>query len=169
VRTLVIIALPVVASLCVAGCGSGQDVPLVRYQVRLESSARTPEDCGDSVDVAFDPVRIAPQVEGNLYRVQAFTYVAASAGRPVQDGPGAFECWYDYLSPALAPGKWKITGEFSNGSMSCLRDVGPGAVSGVAIDQEDGCADLEPKAAARPPPAVLRSAVAGKSANGSVQ
>jgi hypothetical protein len=126
-----------------SGCDSRMDFPLIRYDVRLEEAAQG-GSCDDVVDVAFDPIQIAPQVEGNLYQMSAFTYPVANSAKPVEDGPGNHECWYDYLSPALSPGKWKISGEFDDGSRSCLRDVNEKAPAAVIIDQEDGCMDLAP-------------------------
>lgn len=125
-----------------AACDRRLDFPLVRYDVRLEADAVNVDKCDGTVDVAFDPVHVAPQVEGNLYQMTAFTYTAALVGKPVEDGPRNYECWYDYRSPALSPGTWKITGEFPDGSKSCLRDVGGGqSPTGVAIDQQQGCVE----------------------------
>jgi len=125
------------------GCASHQDAALVRYTILLESDARSPQECGVDVGISFEPVNVAPQVESQMYQMTAFSNVATITSKPVEDGPGNWECWHTYVSPALSPGKWKIVGEFTGASQGCLRDAEPGSPNQLIIDQDDGC--LEPK------------------------
>jgi hypothetical protein len=125
------------------GCSRAGNPPIIRYQVRLEADARTPEACNENVAVRFAPVSVSPQVPGNLYQMTAFSDESVITGKPTRAGPEDWECWHTYTSPALSPGKWKVVGEFSSGSQSCLRDVGPGKPNRVSIDQEDGCVEVE--------------------------
>jgi hypothetical protein len=147
VRTNVaVVTASVFLSVLVTACASREEAPVVRYEVRLEADARTQEACRENVAVRFEPVSVAPQVLSNLYQMTTFTQDAVITDKPVLDGPDNWECWLTYRSPALSPGKWKIVGEFSNGTQSCLRDVGPGLPDRVRIDQEDGCVDFESEA-----------------------
>jgi len=132
------------------GCTTEQNVPVLRYVVRLEADARSPQECHEDVGISFEPVSIAPQVPSHLYQVEAFSNVAQATGKPVEDGPGSWECWHTFVSPALAPGKWKIVGEFTGASQGCLRDVQAGGNNQVIIDQEDGCVEPKPDSPLRP-------------------
>ena len=140
-----ILTLTWVAGALLAGCDRRFDVPVERYVVRLEADARTPQACSEAVSIRFEPVKIAPQVPGNLYQMDTFSDKSVIVDKPVLDGPDNWECWFSYRSPALAPGKWLVVGEFSDGSRSCLRDVGPGKPDRVRIDQEEGCVEFGAK------------------------
>ena len=74
------VALAVTA--LVVGCGRAGNPPIIRYQVRLEADARTPEACNENVAVRFAPVNVAPQVPGNLYQMKAFSDEAVITGKP---------------------------------------------------------------------------------------
>lgn len=126
------------------GCTERVDEPVLRYTVRLEADAHSPQECRQDVALSFDPVSIAPQVPSQLYQMTAFSNVAQVTSKPEEDGTGNWECWHTFVSPALSPGKWKIVGEFTGASQGCLRDVQPGMPNQLIIDQEDGC--VEPKA-----------------------
>ena len=141
-RTNVVIATLSLSILATA-CGSRVEPPVLRYEVRLEADARTREACRENVAIRFEPVNIAPQVASHLYQMDPFTEDAVIADKPQLDGPDNWECWLTYRSPALSPGKWKIVGEFSNGTQSCLRNVEPGRPNRVRIDQEDGCVEFD--------------------------
>jgi hypothetical protein len=143
-RAGTLVLTPITALL--AGCERRFDVPLERYEVRMEADARAPEACSEALSIRFEPVKVSPQVEGNLYERDTFSDKAVAVDKPVEDGAGNWECWFTYRSPALAPGKWLVVGEFANGSQSCLRDVGPGLPNRVRIDQEDGCVEHDPGA-----------------------
>jgi hypothetical protein len=122
-----------------AGCDRKFDAPSQRYEVRVEADARSRDACSETVGIRLEPLKLERRAEGDRYATQAFTDSAVIDGDPVMDGPDNWECWFVYQTPALAPGKWLVVGEFSTGSKSCLRDVGPLWPNTVRIDEEEGC------------------------------
>jgi hypothetical protein len=138
-----VLSLTVACTTWLVSCDRKFEVPIERYEVRIEADASTSQACSEAVSIRFEPVKVAPQVPGNLYQTEAFSDESVIVDGPVQDGPDNWECWFTYRSPALAPGKWLVIGEFSDGSRSCLREIGSGLPSRVRIDQEEGCVEFD--------------------------
>lgn len=142
-RTAVVAALLGSTAALLAGCG-GADRPIDYYEVRIEADAPNARECREAVAIRFEPVRIGAQPPGTLYQTETYSDQPVIEGQPVEDGPGNWECWFTYRSRDLAPGQWRIVGEFANGTQSCVREVGPGHPAFVRLDQADGCIDGEP-------------------------
>jgi hypothetical protein len=137
------VSAALVTSGLAAGCDRKLEEPVLRYEVRMEADAKSADACDAKGAIRFEPVKIAPQARDNLYQMTAFSNLADMVGKPMLDGPDNYECWYTYQSPALSPGKWLVTGEFSSGSQSCLLEVAPGLPARIRIDQEDGCVEVD--------------------------
>jgi hypothetical protein len=145
------VSAALVTSGLAAGCDRKLEEPILRYEVRMEADAKSADACEEKGAIRFEPVKIAPQAPDNLYQMTAFSNLADMIGKPMLDGPNNYECWYTYQSPALSPGKWLVTGEFSNGSQSCLLEVEPGLPARIRIDQEDGCVEFDKSAPTNSP------------------
>jgi hypothetical protein len=139
ITAIVVIAL---ASAVLAACDDAE-APVNYYEVRIEADAPSPNDCREAVAIRFEPVRIEKTPPRSLYQTDTYSDQPVIEGHPVEDGPGNWECWFTYRSRDLAPGQWRIVGEFSTGTQSCVRDVGPGRPRFVRLDQEEGCVDGE--------------------------
>ena len=144
-------ACAAIATALLAGCAQKIDTPLNYYEVRLEGTATNPEDCRAQVLVQFEPVKIQPETAGSLFETKGYVDRPDLVGKPVLDGPNNWECWFTYRSRDLAPGTWRISAVFpppaSDQPMgitqSCERQVIPGRLGHVRIDQEEGCVEFE--------------------------
>ena len=134
-----------------AGCAQKIDHPLNYYEVRLEGTAINKEDCSGQVLVEFEPGKIRREPEGTLYETHDYVDRPDLVGKPVEDGPDNWECWFTYRSRDLAPGTWKISATFPSPLsdeaagiiQSCEREVVPGQEGHVRIDQEEGCVEFD--------------------------
>jgi hypothetical protein len=115
----------------------------------MEADAPNVEQCNEAVAIRFEPVNIDAQKAGSPYDTRTYTDQPVITGKPVKEGPDNLECWFTYRSRDLAPGTWRIVGEFSSGPQSCVREARPGQPNRVRIDQEDGCVEFD--AAGSPP------------------
>lgn len=132
------------ATSLLAGCDRPAAPPLNYYEVRLEATATNEKDCREQVLVLFEPVKIASEPLGSLYETKAYADRPLIEGKPVLDGPNNWECHFTYRSRDLAPGTWTITGTFpSGGSQHCSREVLPGHLGHVRLDQEEGCVEFD--------------------------
>ncbi len=141
------------ASALASGCGDDPVSKPSYIEVRLEANAPNQPECHEAVAIRFEPIVVDPQPAGSLYQTATYTDQPIIDGKPVTDGANNWECWFTYRSRDLAPGTWRIVGEFSDGSMSCIREVAPGEENRVRIDQEDGCVEYEGADTAEPGPA----------------
>jgi len=133
-----------------AGCGQPAPTPANYFEVRMEADAPNAEQCNEAVAIRFEPVQIDAQQAGSPYDTRTYTDQPVITGKPVKDGPDELECWFNYRSRDLAPGTWRIVGEFSSGPQSCEREVRPGKPNRVRIDQEDGCVEFDAPLPATP-------------------
>lgn len=132
------------AGCLIAGCSRSTIPPINYYEVRLEATAPDAADCADQVVIEFDPLKIEPQPLGSLYQTEPYVDRPYIVGKPVLDGPNNWECQFTYRSRDLAPGTWQITGVFPQGSpQRCEREVIPGRMGHVRLDQEEGCVDFD--------------------------
>jgi hypothetical protein len=141
-------SLVLAASALASGCGDDPASKPSYVEVRLEANAPNQIQCHEAVAIRFEPVVVNPQPAGSLYQTATYTDQPMIDGKPVMDGPNNWECWFTYRSRDLAPGTWRIVGEFSDGSMNCVREVTPGGENRVRIDQEDGCVEFNEAGAA---------------------
>ncbi|MFO1425963.1 MAG: hypothetical protein U1F11_03120 [Steroidobacteraceae bacterium] len=125
------------------------------YEVRLEADGVQSKECDVGVEVALTPVDVPTPPPGSPYVVNPIVDHARITGRPIEDGPRNWECWFSYRSPLLAPGKWRISGEFLSGTQACVRDVRPGGPNRVRIDEGEGCVEY-PSPSASPAPGAQR-------------
>jgi hypothetical protein len=143
-------ACAAMATALLAGCTQSAGAPLNYYEVRLEGTATNQEDCRGQVLVQFEPVKIQPEATGSLYETKGYVERPDLVGKPVLDGPNNWECWFTYRSRDLAPGTWRIsavfpspTGEDPGITQGCEREVMPGRIGRVRIDQEEGCVEFD--------------------------
>lgn len=127
-----------------AGCAPKASPPLNYYEVQLEATATNEKDCREEVLVLFEPLKIASEPLGSLYETKAYADRPLIEGKPVLDGPNNWECHFTYRSHDLAPGTWTITATFPSGSaQKCIREVLPGRMGHVRLDQEEGCVEFD--------------------------
>ena len=134
----------------VSGCGGAPSHEPNYIEVRLEANAPNLDECHEAVAIRFEPVDVALQPRGSLYETATYTDQPLIVGKPVNDGANNWECWFTYHSRDLAPGTWRIVGEFSDGSISCVRDIKLGTEDRVRIDQEDGCVEFDGEGPSEP-------------------
>jgi hypothetical protein len=127
------------ASACARSTGS----PANYFEVRLEADAPNVAECHEAVAVRFEPANIDKEPAGSPYQTDTYTDQPQIVGKPVADGPDNWECQFTYKSRDLAPGTWRIVGEFSSGTQSCVREIRPGRSNRVRLDQEDGCVEFD--------------------------
>jgi hypothetical protein len=142
-RTVLAASAVAAASVLAAACSGDAGSTVNYYDVRLEADAPSVAECHEAVAIRFEPVKLDPQPADSLYQTATYTDQPVITGKPASDGPGNWECRFTYRSRDLAPGTWHIVGEFSNGPRSCEREIRPGLANRLAIDQADGCVDLE--------------------------
>ncbi|MEZ5473944.1 MAG: hypothetical protein R3E72_02955 [Steroidobacteraceae bacterium] len=112
------------------------------YEIRLEADGNKASDCKVGVEVSLNPIDVKPPPPGSAYVRESIVDHPTISGKPVQDGPKNWECWYSYRSPLLAPGKWEISVAFNTATQTCVRDVAPGKPNRVRVDEEDGCVEF---------------------------
>ncbi|MEZ5500818.1 MAG: hypothetical protein R3E77_15500 [Steroidobacteraceae bacterium] len=107
--------------------------------VVLEADGFEGSVCEHPPSISLNPVTVRDGEPRTLYSHDAIVAQTLKVGRPIEDGPKNFECWFEYHSPLLAPGVWKVTGEFASGSKSCNKSVEPHSENVLHIDEEEGC------------------------------
>lgn len=133
----------VLGSALLAGCAESTGSPLNYFEVRLEADAPNVAECHEAVAVRFEPVKVDREPAGSPYQTDTYTDQPEIVGKPVAEGPDNWECQFTYRSRDLAPGSWRIVGEFSSGPQSCVREVRPGLTGRLRLDQEDGCVEFD--------------------------
>jgi hypothetical protein len=88
--------------------------PIYYYEIFLEATAGNPAECREAVAVRLEPVDIRAHRAGSLYQRRTYTDQPVIVGKPIEDGPGNWECWFTYRTRDLAPGPGDGCVEYSS-------------------------------------------------------